>query len=85
MFHPQNNFDNIWESVSKIESTSLVTHTVPSSTITSMETQIASAYGIPLDKVPVSVYYISTGTLHVTTSIDTKGSEVIDMVSTTIT
>ena len=52
--------------------------------MTSMQTQIAAAYGIQLSDVPMSVYYISTGTFHVTTSNGTKGSEVIDMVSTTI-
>ena len=49
-----------------------------------MKKQIASAYDIPVSEVPMSVEYISTGRLHVTTSNDTQESEVIDMVSTTI-
>ena len=84
LFHSQNYFNHIWESVSKIESISPVTQSVFVSTITSMKNQIASTYHIPVSEVAMRVEYISNGTFHVTTSNGKQGSDVIDMVSTTI-
>ena len=54
------------------------------STIASMKKQIASAYDIPVSEVDMRVEYMSNGTFHVTTSNGKQGSDVIDMVSTTI-
>ena len=73
-----------WEYVFKIESTSPVTQSVSVVTITSMQKKFASAYGILPIEIPMSVEYISNGTFHISSSNDTKRSEVIHIVSTTI-